>query len=88
MKSLQADIEKDLSSFTDELYQEIKNTTPVQTGVAKKGWRKGKVNLDNSKSTIITNGVPYIDELNAGSSQQAPDGIVSPAIKKVSGKYQ
>ena len=46
--------------------------TPVRTGVARAGWRYS--------NGSIRNDVPYVSELNAGTSQQAPAHFVEMAL--------
>jgi len=53
-------VEKEISKIIDEL----KSTTPVDTGAARDGWKY----VDGK----IVNEVEYIDQLDAGSSTQAP----------------
>lgn len=48
----------------DNILNALKEATPVDTGKARDGWKL--------KSGNIVNNVEYIDELNAGSSTQAP----------------
>jgi lipase chaperone LimK len=89
MKNLAKEIESDLGSFTDDFLKNLREQTPVQSGRAKRGWRKGqKTKADGQDSTMITNRVPYISELDKGTSRQAPDGIVQPAFKKTIRKYK
>ena len=68
----------------EDLHRDLVSGTPVDTGRAKKGWKRTK---DGS-----VNRVPYIDELDEGHSKQAPNGITRPALNKLrqrfnSGKY-
>lgn len=82
-------IKKIVDQVTDDLQSELKLKTPVDTGRARDGWIKNK----GRKVNTITNSVPYIEELDKGHSNQAPRGIVEPAIEKIkanaaSGKYK
>jgi len=80
---------------------ELRYTTPVDTGRARNSWTANKSgsfvdSLDGSRgvtflgpippSTIeklyITNGTPYIRDLNAGSSQQAAPRFIEKALNK------
>lgn len=76
-------IETDLKTFTNELTQEMRKLTPVQTGRAKRGWRQKTPRLNGGKTAIIENRVPYSGVLDTGSSRQAPKGMVEPAVEKV-----
>ena len=87
--SLFDEISNIISEMGEDFYNEVKNNTPVDTGLAKNSWKKSK----NKNSTIINNKQPYISELDSGSSRQAPDGMTGPAIKTIQknfnkGKYK
>ena len=85
-----ADIEDSLNAvvnhFLDDFYNEVKRTTPVREGRAKRGWRqKGKYDITRGGSQdVIENRVPYIGILDEGSSSQAPRGMTDPAFRKLS----
>jgi hypothetical protein len=51
-----------------KLIEALKEATPVDTGRARDGWK-----LQDGK---IINEVEYIEELNAGSSKQAPSHFI------------
>lgn len=51
-----------------KLVDELKAATPVDTGVARDGWE-----IEDGK---IVNKVDYIDDLNSGSSTQAPSHFI------------
>jgi len=55
---------KQLSTLLDDFVTALKLETPVDTGKARDGWTHNKNSISNS--------VPYIDDLNKGSSKQAP----------------
>jgi hypothetical protein len=61
-------IEKEKIAETNKLVEALKEATPVDTGRARDGWKV----VDGN----ITNDVPYIDELNGGSSKQAPQYFI------------
>ncbi len=64
-------IEKELSSISNEIKEELAISTPVDTGAAASSWVVSDINfLDNSFR--ISNNKEYVKYLNAGSSQQAP----------------
>lgn len=78
-----------IDDVTNDLQSELKRRTPVDTGRARDGWIQNKGRSVNT----IRNSVPYIDELEKGHSNQAPDGMVQPAIEQIranarSGKYK
>lgn len=77
----------------DELLKNLKDATPIDEGRARDGWKitvSREDTLSDEAEVIIENNVPYIDELNRGSSKQAgprfieretmklfePDGVI------------
>lgn len=56
-----------------------RDKTPIRLGKARRGWKKRKTN----RGTVIENRVLYIDQLEQGSSRQAPRGIVGPTIQEI-----
>jgi hypothetical protein len=56
----------------DTLVNNLRDATPVDTGKAAAGWR--------SEGDKIINDVPYIVDLNSGTSQQAPAHFIELAI--------
>jgi hypothetical protein len=70
-------IEDDISAFliktSRELKRDLEAATPVDTGLASDSWR---IAVKKSNQLSITNDVPYIEELNNGSSKQAPAHFV------------
>lgn len=81
-------LEKEMSASLDRYFtaltQNLKAATPIQSGAARRGWRK-RAELEigsNSTKTVIVNPVPYVGVLDTGTSRQAPQGIVQPAINK------
>ena len=85
IRQLKAEIDTDLSSFVQKYIVQLKATTPIRTGRARNGWtstyRKGAVSSGKS-IPIAKNTVPYIGVLDEGSSMQAPQGIVTPALNR------
>tara|TARA_R100001230_G_C5616297_1_gene126698 strand:- start:35 stop:325 length:291 start_codon:yes stop_codon:yes gene_type:complete len=67
-----------IKRMQDDLHKEVVSATPVDTGRAKRGWRR------NSEGT--RNDVPYIGRLDKGHSKQAPDGMSRPALNRVKSK--
>lgn len=80
-----------------DLYAAIKEHTPVDTGRAYRNWNISTnhpdysidnangtdINLKEFEKVFISNGLPYIQKLNNGYSDQRPNGIINPAIAKV-----
>jgi len=89
-KAAYADIEDTLNAvvnhFLDDFYNEVKRTTPVREGRAKRGWRKrNKYDIGRKGETVVMdNQVPYIGILDEGSSSQAKQGMTDPAFRKLS----
>ncbi len=54
------------------MVEALKEATPIDTGAARDGWRV--------EGDRIVNDVEYIDELNAGSSTQAPTHFVERTV--------
>ena len=81
-------ITRAVDQISRDLFDELKATTPVDTGYAKRNWKK-KGSINNRS---IENDANYISFLDEGSSRQAPRGMTGPAIKKIKsnarrGKY-
>lgn len=78
-----------IDEMSKDLTNELRKTTPVDTGRARRGWSR---KLTGSMGARISNKVPYISFLEKGHSQQAPKGMITPSINKIesnfrSGKY-
>lgn len=85
MQQLQADISRDLQSWTRELVHNLKTMTPIRTGHARKGWIQTLRPTDIGKKknyALARNDVDYIERLDEGWSSQAPRGIVEQAVKR------
>ena len=61
-----------LDAEKKKLLDNLKQTTPVDTGNAQRGW--------HIVGNQIRNDVEYISELNKGSSQQAPKFFVEQSV--------
>ena len=83
---LDAKINSDLSKFNQAFLEELRATTPIRTGYARSQWVNTLTTGTVGKTTIIPlarNTAPYIGVLDRErTSQQAPLGIVEPALKK------
>jgi len=88
---LYTEINGDLSSFSKRFVQELRATTPIDTGTARKGWvntfTKGSFGKSLGTIPLARNKVPYIGILDTNkTSRQAPAGIVEPALRKTTRK--
>ena len=84
-------LRSEVTRLSNDLYREIKQRTPVDTGRAKAGWNQ-QVKLDGF---TISNQVDYIGVLDKGrhmtrrgmrGSKQAPKGIVGPSLDSIKRK--
>ena len=73
-----------MSQVADEVEKTAKSKTPVKTGYTRSKWEKRVSNKDFE----VSNKVPWIERLEAGSSKQAPRGIIGPTLKAVKGKIR
>ena len=80
------DINQSLGRAIDELFAdintELEKVTPKKSGRASRGWRYTLRYRLGYAGVLIENSVPYITRLDAGSSKQAPNGIVQPVLNK------
>ena len=60
----------------EEIYNQIVEATPVRTGFAQSQWKYE----ETGSSVDISNDCEYISYLEDGWSDQAPDGMVGPAM--------
>lgn len=90
-RALDASLKSEIQLLSNEVYKEVRNRTPVDTGRAKKGWTQKTT--DNT--FVIENRVPYIGVLDKGrhmtnrgmrGSKQAPKGIVGPSLNSIKGR--
>lgn len=82
INDLNRELGRDYNFMIDELVYNLKRYTPVARGTAQKGWRKTAAAAEIKDGPIIENRVPYIDVLEQGHSDQAPNGIIGPAIQR------
>lgn len=93
--SLQDEIDSaarsEIAWFADDLYNEIRRKTPVDTGKAQRGWKKSSTKTTHE----ISNSVDYVEVLDKGrhmtkrgirGSKQAPRGIVGPSLQSIKGR--
>lgn len=86
MPSIEVTISNDLGlepdefqSLCDDIYNEIIDNTPVDTGYAQSRW---EINFINDNTCEISNDCDYISYLEDGHSKQAPNGMVDIALQK------
>ena len=68
-------VERGLRKMRDDLHDDLVAFTPIDTGHARRKWRK--------TASGSSNRTEYIVPLEEGHSKQAPDGITAPAINKL-----
>ena len=83
MKGLKRDRDRLLNTFADNVLTVAKSNTPIDTGKARRGWRKRK----SRNGYNIDNRVPYVGLLDFDPglrrprSRQAPRGIIKPTVE-------
>ena len=70
-------VDKQFDTFRKKLLYALRKATPIDTGVARYGW------VLTPKSFV--NNVEYIDELNEGSSRQAPNRFIEKTLLRHQG---
>lgn len=90
-KKILKQVQADFNQYVVDLTRNLRSTTPVDTGAARRTWRQVGQPLDIGRGTpssrkIIDNHVGYAGILDGSegrpTSRQAPNGIVEPALKK------
>ena len=71
-KEVEKEIAISATKECERLLTDLKANTPVDTGNAMRSWELKK----DKKDFVIVNNVEYIDDLNRGSSRQAPAHFV------------
>ena len=85
MQGLKRDRDRLLDGFADNVLNVAKANTPIDTGKARRGWRKRR----SRNGYNIDNRVPYVGLLDFDPglkrprSRQAPQGIIKPTVKSV-----
>ena len=90
MKQLNREFAQDLRAFSKEFVQNLKTTTPIDTGFARNSWRNiysGEELGRGKPIPLARNTAEYIGVLDGQSpkgftSRQAPRGIVMEALRK------
>lgn len=76
-------LDRELGQFVEEVMAETqsvaKRFTPKRSGAAARAWST----QGSGKSTTVENRKPYIERLEAGSSSQAPRGILTPTLQEI-----
>ena len=96
---MEGDISQVLVAQSLEFWNEVTKETPFKTGRARANWQIGKTvndkmidegkpqpppgNITNAVKVWLFNNLPYIEQLEAGSSIQAPQGMVALAALKL-----
>ena len=65
-----------VDKVTDDIFDQVKDRTPVDTGFAKASWKTKKGGSRNR----VSNPANYSSFLDEGRSSQAPQGMTKPAI--------
>ena len=76
------EVAEDTRSEAGELYRNLQAATPVDTGFARSSWRVSRVTrgFGRESEIIIENTAEYIDDLNRGSSRQAPARFIENTV--------
>lgn len=86
---LKAEMGVTVNSALRDLADQLVKKTPIDTGRAKRGWKRVKeFEFNGQVQTVIRNDVPYIGVLDKGSSKQAPNGIVDPSVQEIKRRYK
>jgi hypothetical protein len=72
LDSIKAAMDTAKVAALDKIVSDLQAATPVKTGFARSRWQHNGVS--------ITNDAPYITELNAGHSQQAPAFFIEQTV--------
>lgn len=83
-KKMQNALTMTMQQVADEVERTAKSKTPVKTGFTRSKWNKQVT----TKDFKVTNRVPWIERLEAGSSRQAPRGIIGPTLSALKGKIK
>lgn len=81
---LKQTLQMTLSQVATEVQKTAQAKTPVKTGYTRKQWTK-KVRKTDFE---VANRVPWIERLEAGSSKQAPRGIIGPTLRDLKGRIK
>jgi HK97 gp10 family phage protein len=76
--SLENEKMKELRRVSKLMVRDLKEATPVDTGLARDSWKT----TERKKSIEVSNDVEYLKYLNEGSSKQAPSHFVEQVALK------
>lgn len=86
---LKAEMGVTVNSAIRDLADNLVKRTPIDSGRAKRGWKRLKeFEFNGQAQTVIRNDVPYIGVLDKGTSKQAPNGIVEPSVQEIKRRYK
>lgn len=80
MKDIDKRSKNFIAAVMDDVKRVAQDETPVDTGRARRGWRR--------KKQEVLNNVEYTPYLEDGHSKQAPSGIMMPTIKEINRRYK
>jgi hypothetical protein len=78
-KEFDAQVKAQKTKQLDKIVEKLQDATPKDTGYAESRWQH-----DGEK---ITNDADYIDDLNAGSSKQAPNHFIEKTVLSIPGVH-
>ena len=70
------------NDYIDDLYDGVKDKTPVRSGRAKRGWEKHHIQKMGDEGGV-SNDVPYIGYLEDGTVHMAPRNMVKSTIQEL-----
>lgn len=82
-KTLPEAVERKVDALGAELLQRVKEKTPIDTGTAREAWTLTKEGEGFRRKATLSNPLPYVKELEQGSSNQAPLGMVAVSIEEM-----
>jgi hypothetical protein len=78
---LSRDIERLMEDAKNRTVEVARANTPIKTGRARNNWAGNQT----SQGFEVENSVPYIEQLDKGKSRQAPNGIIKPTVRTMTG---
>lgn len=85
LKDIIDKLERSVNRFIQQLNIEVAKLTPIRSGRARRGWRViAEYTIRSNNTRVIENRVPYIGLLEMGYSKQAPNGMLGPALTRLS----
>lgn len=79
LRNIDRIVEKQVAELSEELKDTARAKTPIRSGNARRNWK----DKQDKRGFTVENKVPYIERLEAGSSKQAPRGIVGPTLTTI-----